>query len=80
MGAFQVITRSLSEDAKLLDFSLRYEPGDANCWRCMSGAVDIIHVRVRPSGIEQIADDPHWLESCWSRKDSWLTEPKNSRE
>jgi 1-acyl-sn-glycerol-3-phosphate acyltransferase len=73
LGGFDVITRSISKQMMLIDISIRYEKGDANCWRCMSGAVDTIHIRVTSTNTNQITDNASWLKECWAEKDKWLS-------
>ena len=76
-GGFNIILQATANDpgknTRLLDISIRYEPGDANCWRCMSGAVDLIHVKVTSTDTGQISDGAAWLEDCWREKDQWLS-------
>jgi 1-acyl-sn-glycerol-3-phosphate acyltransferase len=76
-GGFNIILQATAnnpgKDTRLLDISIRYEPGDANCWRCMSGVVDLIHVKVTSTPTGQISDGAHWLEDCWREKDKWLS-------
>jgi 1-acyl-sn-glycerol-3-phosphate acyltransferase len=76
-GGFNIILQATTHDpgknTRLLDISIRYEPGDADCWRCMSGAVDLIHVKVTSTDTRQIADGAVWLEDCWREKDKWLS-------
>ncbi len=69
----QVAANYTGRDTRLLDLSIRYEPGDANCWRCMSGAVDIIHVKVRSTDTGKVSDGATWLGECWRDKDKWLS-------
>jgi 1-acyl-sn-glycerol-3-phosphate acyltransferase len=69
----QATTNDPRKNTRLLNISIRYEPGDVNCWRCMSGAVDLIHVKVTSTDTRKITDGAEWLENCWREKDKWLS-------
>jgi 1-acyl-sn-glycerol-3-phosphate acyltransferase len=71
-GGFTVIQRSMPEDTSVLDISIRYNRGDMNCWRCMSGAVDRIFVKVESFQMRDIQDATEWLNRRWAVKDSWV--------
>ena len=78
-GGFTVIQQAMPADTRLLDISIRYDRGDANCWRCMSGAVDKIVVKVESYQIRDIQNVPDWLGQRWSVKDAWLASPHKKR-
>ena len=75
-GGLAVIQRSMPEDTSLLDISVRYNRDDMNCWRCMSGAVDQIYVKVEPFQMRDVQDATEWLNKRWAIKDSWLASQK----
>ncbi len=56
----------------ILDISIRYNSGDANCWRCMSGLVNKIQVKVESFQLEDVNDATAWLNQRWVAKDAWL--------
>ena len=62
----------MPEGTRILDISIRYQPGDANCWRCMSSAVDKIQVKVESFQLQDVKDATDWLNQRWSVKDTWL--------
>ena len=71
-GGFGVILQSINEDTRILDLTIRYEPTDADCWRCMSGVVNNITVKVVSTEVREIGDAALWLNQCWQSKDNWL--------
>jgi len=71
-GGFTVIQRTMPDDTCVLDISIRYNHGDMNCWRCLSGAVDEIHVKVESFRMGDVQDVTEWLNERWAVKDSWL--------
>jgi 1-acyl-sn-glycerol-3-phosphate acyltransferase len=73
LGGFDVMLQSIGKRTMLIDVSIRYETGDANCWRGMSGAVNSIHIKVTSTSTTQISDGAKWLKECWSEKDKWLS-------
>jgi len=75
-GGFTVIQRSMPEDTNVLDFGIRYNRSDMNCWRCMSGAVDEIYLKVESFQTRDIQDATEWLNKRWSVKDAWLASQK----
>jgi 1-acyl-sn-glycerol-3-phosphate acyltransferase len=75
-GGLTVIQRSMPEDTNVLDISIRYNRGDMNCWRCMSGAVDEIYVKVESFQMRDVQDVTEWLNKRWAVKDSWLASQK----
>ena len=72
-GGFGMIFSSVPDTTTIIDFSLGYQSGDDNCWRCMSGLVDVVHVKVTRAAKSSI-DGLEWLEECWRQKDTWLLE------
>jgi 1-acyl-sn-glycerol-3-phosphate acyltransferase len=75
-GGFSRIHQSMSDGTNVLDVSIRYGNNDTNCWRCMSGAVSEIRVRVDSCRTRDIQDVSAWLASRWTAKDAWLTRPE----
>jgi len=71
-GGFNVIYGALPESTMVIDISIRYLPGEDNCWRCMSGLVDVVHLKVTGSHAADLGDHLAWLDGCWSKKDQWL--------
>jgi hypothetical protein len=52
--------------------AIRYEPAEADCWQCMSGAVNNITIKVTSTKVQEIDDAALWLKQCWRNKDIWL--------
>jgi 1-acyl-sn-glycerol-3-phosphate acyltransferase len=77
-GGFNVIQQSMPTETSILDVIIRYEGGDANCWRCMSGAVDRIYVRVDSLQMRDVHNTSEWLNQRWLAKDTWLANPHKS--
>lgn len=71
-GGLSVIQQSMPAGTSILDISIRYNSGDANCWRCMSGLVNKIQVKVESFQLEDVDDASAWLNHRWSVKDAWL--------
>jgi len=71
-GGFGVILQSMNEHARILDVTISYESADADCWRCMSGAVNNITVKVVSTEVGEIGDAALWLKQCWRSKDDSL--------
>jgi 1-acyl-sn-glycerol-3-phosphate acyltransferase len=71
-GGFTVIQRSMTEGTRVLDISIRYNRSDVNCWRCMSGAVGEIHVKVESFQMRDGQNVNEWLNERWVVKDLWL--------
>ncbi len=71
-GGFNAILSSIPKDTRIVDITIRYQRGDDSCWRCMSGAVDEIHVRVVAATAGEITDPVEWLAQTWAGKDRWL--------
>ncbi|MDG1305695.1 MAG: 1-acyl-sn-glycerol-3-phosphate acyltransferase [Pseudomonadales bacterium] len=78
-GGFNTILLSLPDSTSIIDFSIGYEPGDDNCWRCMSGLVNIVRVKVSQKAISGI-NGIEWLEDSWQQKDEWLAGTESSRK
>ena len=72
LGGLSVIRDAMNPDTQLLDMSVRYAPGEANCWRCMSGAVNKITVRVEQFQLGDIESTAQWLPQRWRAKDAWM--------
>lgn len=72
IGGFAVILQSIKKDARILDMAIRYEPAEADCWQCMSGAVNNITIKVTSTKVQEIDDAALWLKQCWRNKDIWL--------
>lgn len=79
-GGLSVIQQSIPLVSRILDVSIRYDPGDADCWRCMSGLVDNIQVKVESFELRDVADPAAWLNGRWSAKDAWLAIPSHCFE
>lgn len=78
-GGLTVIQQSMPAATGILDISIRYDLGDANCWRCMSGVVDAVQVKVESFQMREVNNVPDWLNQRWSVKDAWLASShKNS--
>lgn len=77
-GGFSTIFQSLPDSTTIIDFSIGYEPGDDNCWRCMSGLVNIVRVKVSRAAVGGI-DGLEWLEDTWRRKDVWLIKTESPK-
>ncbi|MBT3428602.1 MAG: hypothetical protein HOL98_17960 [Gammaproteobacteria bacterium] len=77
IGGFGVILQSINEDARILDVTIGYQPTDADCWRCMSGVVNNITVKVVSTEVGEIGDAALWLNQCWRSKDAWLDHEAN---
>jgi 1-acyl-sn-glycerol-3-phosphate acyltransferase len=73
LGGFDVIVNSVAKNTRLLDISVRYGSADANCWRCMSGKVDSIKIKVTAIELALIENSACWLEHSWHEKDNWLS-------
>lgn len=71
-GGFSVIRDSLTSPTMIIDVSIRYQPNDRDCWRCMSGLVDEIYIKVSATSSADVSDSIEWLEKCWVSKDAWL--------
>jgi 1-acyl-sn-glycerol-3-phosphate acyltransferase len=71
-GGLSVIQKSMSGGTSIIDVSIRYNRGDANCWRCMSAAVDKVQVKVESFQFQDVQDSSDWLNQRWSVKDIWL--------
>lgn len=71
-GGFKAIHNSLPKSTTIIDFSIRYHLGDDNCWRCMSGLVEEIHIRVSATQSDDIDEGLEWLEKQWLQKELWL--------
>ena len=78
-GGFNTILLSLPDSTSIIDFSIGYEPGDDNCWRCMSGLVNIVRVKVSQTTISGM-NGMEWLEDSWQQKDEWLAGTESSRK
>ena len=78
-GGFSTIFLSLPDSTTIIDFSIGYAPGDDNCWRCMSGLVNIVRVKVSRAAVGDI-DGLEWLEDTWRQKDVWLLGTESPRE
>ena len=76
-GGLSVIQKSMPGDTRILDISIRYNHGDANCWRCMSTAVDKIQVKVESFQLQDVEDATDWLNQRWSVKETWLASQQN---
>ena len=72
IGGYETIQRAMPDDALVWDVAIRYAPGDDDCWRCMSGAVSEIHVKLTETTIASMNDPVEWLAEAWSEKDAWL--------
>lgn len=77
IGGFGAILQSINEDARILDVTIGYQPADADCWRCMSGAVNSITVKVVSTQVKEIGDAALWLNQSWRSKDNWLDHQVN---
>lgn len=71
-GGFTVIQESMPAGTRLLDVSIAYNKGDADCWRCMSGLVDSVQVKVESFDMQQIDEPAPWLNERWLAKEAWL--------
>ncbi|MFT4712999.1 MAG: 1-acyl-sn-glycerol-3-phosphate acyltransferase [Candidatus Azotimanducaceae bacterium] len=71
-GGFSVIRDSLTSPTMIIDVSIRYQSNDRDCWRCMSGQVDDIYVKVSATSSADVSDSIEWLDKCWVTKDAWL--------
>lgn len=71
-GGFKAIHNSLPKSTTIIDFSIRYHVGDDNCWRCMSGLVEEIHIKVTATQSDDIDEGLEWLEKQWLQKELWL--------
>ena len=71
-GGFKAIHNSLPKSTTIIDFSIKYHVGDDNCWRCMSGLVEEIHIRVSATQSDDIDEGLEWLEKQWLQKELWL--------
>ena len=71
-GGLTMIQKSMPAGTQVVDISIGYAPGDADCWRCMSGLVGKIQVRVHGLQMQEIDEPVVWLNERWSTKDLWL--------
>lgn len=71
-GGMSVIGDSMPSQTPLLDIGVRYQAGDVDCWRCMSGAVKTIAVRVDGFRLDEIESTADWLNQRWLVKDNWM--------
>lgn len=71
-GGFAVAKNAMPNTAPVLDVTIGYGEGDANCWRCMGGLVEQIRISVREYPIDDVEHPGLWLVSRWSEKDEWL--------
>lgn len=71
-GGFSVIRDSLTAPTTIIDVSIRYQSNDEDCWRCMSGLVDEIYIKVSATSSAEVNDSIEWLDKCWAKKDVWL--------
>jgi hypothetical protein len=68
---------SIDRQARVLGISIRYGPGEASCWRCLSGRVDTVNVRVTETSAGDIENSADWLLRSWREKDRWLCASEN---
>lgn len=73
-GGFKAIHSVLPESTMIIDFTIRYRAGDDNCWRCMSGLLDEVHIKVSSTTSSNIENSVEWLDKQWLRKDLWLNQ------
>lgn len=73
-GGFRTIHNALPESTMIIDFAIRYRTGDGNCWRCMSGLLDEVHIKVSSTMSSDIDDSLEWLDKQWLQKDLWLNQ------
>jgi 1-acyl-sn-glycerol-3-phosphate acyltransferase len=71
-GGFAMIRKTMPDDTTILDVSIRYDQGDADIWRCMSGGVRRIRIRVESWPMQDVENVAEWLHTRWSVKDLWL--------
>ena len=71
-GGFSAMLCSTSPETTILDVTIRYGSDTDTCWRCMSGAVDEVRVRLKSLRSGEISDAAEWLDNCWRDKESWL--------
>lgn len=71
-GGLTMIQKSMPVDTEVVDISIGYMPGETGCWRCMSGSVDKIRVKVESHQIQDVAEPGVWLDRRWMAKDLWL--------
>lgn len=71
-GGFSAIHSLLASDVMMIDVSIGYREQEANCWRCMSGAVSKIEVKISSSSAGEVGDAVEWLDRQWEKKDAWL--------
>ncbi len=73
-GGLSMIQQSMPVDTQVVDVSIGYRPGETDCWRCMSGSVDKIRVKIDAHHIQEVAETGDWLNERWLAKDSWLAQ------
>jgi 1-acyl-sn-glycerol-3-phosphate acyltransferase len=73
-GGFKIIHQSLPESTMIIDFSIRYHRGDDNCWRCMSGLLNEVHIKVSSVTSDDVRNSLEWLDNRWLQKDHWLNQ------
>lgn len=73
-GGLTMIQQSMPVNTEVVDISISYRPGETDCWRCMSGSVDKIRVKVEAHQIQDVAEPAVWLNERWLAKDLWLAE------
>ena len=71
-GGFSVIRDSLTAPTMIVDISIRYPSNGDVCWRCMSGLIDKIYIKVTATSSSEVNDSIGWLNECWAKKDVWL--------
>ncbi len=72
-GGFYTIYSSVPQETAIIDVTIGYAPGDDDCWRCMSGLVKGVNIRVSES-VKNDVDSLEWLNECWRQKEHWLLE------